>query len=497
MNYANLLSIVLFSISTCSVLQFNFTTKDFPTTSPNLVSFLDIPVSPVFQNIIKLSCIEMCLGTLPQCFYLVIHSNSFYIWVSDSLSSQKAIKKFEAFLSHTFLKNTTEIILKYNQKQVTAYLGKDELTMQQQKIGRMNFAVSISSNSFENFEGMVGLGYTPSEAENKFSLIEQLYSQHIIYHKVYSQLFTSVEKGELTFGEIPKHIVDDYKKYGRCKALDKIINNTAFKNSNWQCALTGIYFGNEYIEGIVKYLENTKVSFVSHRKRALVPLNILEYFEQNYFKEQITQNKCRRTKMKRYDTITCDENISKGEEVNLLFGEWSMKLPSTELFTLNPITEKYEFIFDHKERYEKWAIGRPILKLFHMVYDNQNEEIGFYSIYNVLHVADTPIYPPKVYEKLSDEEYTKKNDDHNKHPHNKPPTLKPYVNNSDDIIVPKENNSTLETAYVLQILLLIFVIIVAVSFTSFGIWVYMRYKRKTVFQDHNYFLQKTQELSRQ
>lgn len=493
--YAILLLIQLIFYSTSSELRFNFTTREFPTTSPNVVSFLNIPVSPVFYNTVKRPCIEFCIGTLPQCFYLVIHSNSFYIWVVESISTQKTDKKFEPFLSQTFVKNGTEIILKYSKKHVIAFTGKDEVTIQQQKLGRFFFALSKASDSFQNFEGMIGLGYTPTEAEEMFSFIDQLYNQNVIYHKVYAQFFSDNENGEIVFGEIPKHIVDNYQKYGRCKALDKIIDNKMYKNHNWQCSLTGVYYGNKYVDGLVKYFEKTKVTFSVYRKRSMVPLAILEYFEKSYLKEMIEQNKCRRTKVKKYDAISCDEYMSSGEEMNLVFGEWSMKIPSPELFALNS-NGKYEFIFYHKENYEKWILGRQILKLFHMVYDAHNEEIGFYSVDNVLHAANSLILPPKVYEKLSDKEPKKKND-RNKPTHKKPPTLKPYEDNNDDITVPKENNPALETAYIIQILLLIFVIIVAVAFASFGIWMYIRYKKKTVFQDHSYFLQKTQELSRQ
>ena len=71
-------------------------------------------------------------------------------------------------------------------------------------------------------------------------------NQQIIFHKVFTQSFTTSKKGELTFGKIPDKIVNDYKNYGRCQALDKIQNGERYKNRSWQCQLTGVFYGDVY-----------------------------------------------------------------------------------------------------------------------------------------------------------------------------------------------------------------------------------------------------------
>jgi hypothetical protein len=55
--------------------------------------------------------------------------------------------------------------------------------------------------------------------------INQLYNNGLIFHRVFTQNFEKGEQGIISFGEIPKNIVNDYKNYGRCPVLDKIIDD--------------------------------------------------------------------------------------------------------------------------------------------------------------------------------------------------------------------------------------------------------------------------------
>ena len=80
-------------------------------------------------------------------------------------------------------------------------------------------------------DGLIGLGYTPNSDERKFSIILQLFENGVIPHKVFSQKYFTEQKGQLTIGEIPKYIVKDYTHYGRCSALDKIVDGKITEHS--------------------------------------------------------------------------------------------------------------------------------------------------------------------------------------------------------------------------------------------------------------------------
>lgn len=496
MNPKYLFEIVLLYLASITYQQgefkLNFTIEHFPKTTPKLHSFLDIPLTPMISNTENRLSVEFCFGTPPQCFKLVIQSNTFYMWVIDSLSSQKAERKFDASASSTIVKNMTVIQMYYYDDIVTAYTAKDELMIQQEKIGRLFFGLSKKSDTFTGYEGILGLGYTPQSWEEKYSFIEQLYHLKIIYHKVFTQSFTSSEKGELSFGKIPKNIVDDYHNYGRCQALDKIKGEKRYKNSNWQCEITGVFFGEKFDKSQVKQFEYSKVSFFSYRKRALIPLVFFDYLESHYFPKYINTGNCKRIKVKRYDVFSCDQDIIVAEEINLIFGEWAMRIPGNEIFKHNKYTDKYEFIFYHKQNYEKWTLGRPIVKNYHMVYDAHNEEIGFYSPLNVIRISSSIITPPKVYSNILDK-IPNPVKEHKPKPNHHIPEFKPMSNITDIHKRPQTTNK-FTSAFIIQILLLIFVIIVVISFVGFGIWMYIRYKRNNPLLDNDYFNIQSQKI---
>ena len=60
-----------------------------------------------------------------------------------------------------------------------------------------------------------------------------------------------------------------------------------------------------------------------------------------------------------------------------------MKLTKDNLFIKNEETNKYEFILYNKNNFEHFNLGRTIVRFFNMVYDYQNQQIGFYFITNI------------------------------------------------------------------------------------------------------------------
>ena len=65
------------------------------------------------------------------------------------------------------------------------------------------FLSAIDSDSFKGEEGMIGLGYRGSEKEEKYSFINQLYNNGLIFHRVFTQNF---EKGEMAQGDLTRSL---------------------------------------------------------------------------------------------------------------------------------------------------------------------------------------------------------------------------------------------------------------------------------------------------
>ena len=494
------------SLSFQQELKFPFYIEDRPQRpSSNLISFKELPEAPVVSSEDKRACIDMCFGNKPQCFKMEIQTGSFYMWVAELNSDLRVDNKFDSSKSKSIERNRTELLLEYqDDKNIVGYTAKDDLYIggseEQNKVFRGNFVLATRSDSFSQTEGMIGLGYTPSSYEEKYSLIEQLYEQKIIFHKVFTQSFTTSKKGELTFGKIPDKIVNDYKNYGRCQALDKIQNGERYKNRSWQCQLTGVFYGDVYSPSKVKAFSDTQVSFFSYRKRALVPIDFFEYLEATYFKDYIARGICERVVKKRYDTFSCKQDIIDAPEVVLVFGDWGMKIPSDVLFVHKSDKktgdEWYEFLFYHKNNFENYSLGRPVVRNYHMVYDFQNEQIGFYSKDNVIYTGTSQPEPPTLHEFLPDKQSSKPtfNPSQTKRPVTKPENILKPITHPTNPRKPRKPSRTVSSAFIVQLLLLIFVILVAVALLGFGAYMYIRYRRKTKFPGADYYMKQSEEL---
>ena len=489
----------LFSFETELKYPFTIETVESQSSNPTpLQSFLEIPSTPVVLNNEERACIEMCFGNKPQCFKLTIQSGSFYIWVTDSNGEMTSDNHFDVAKSRTAEKNRTEIYIEYeDDKSIVGYTVKDDYYIADEKIFRGDIIVATRSDSFTETEGMIGLGYTPSSYEERYSFIEQLYNEKIIFHKVFTQSFKTSTRGELTFGKIPDNIVSDYKHYGRCAALNMKEGGKIYKNKSWQCELTGVYYGEEYSQRKVKELYDTNVSFFSWRKRALVPLTFFDYLEESYFKEYISDGICERTVKQRYDTFICKQDMLNAKEFNLVFGNWVMRIPTDQLFKYNKKNEGYEFVFYHKKDFEKYSLGRPIVRNFHMVYDNQNSQIGFYSYDNVIYIGKDQPEPPKVYEYIPDKESSKtqKENESTKRPAITPEQMiKPFTENTNKAPTVKVKSRTVSNAFIVQIMLLVFVVIVVVALLGFVAYLYIRYRRKTHFPNAEYYIKQSNQF---
>jgi len=299
----------------------------------NLKSLLEIDKIPVSSNEEERMCLEFCFGTPKACHLLTIHSQSFLIWVMDARARLNNKKKlvYDATKSTTSRYNQTVIeILLDTDKSIKGNAVHDRIYTKDSFLFRGFFLSVIGSNHYTD-EGMIGLGYRGSRFEEEYSFVNQLFYNGLIYHRVFTQYFEDDLNGIITFGEIPQEFVKNYKNYGRCAALNIEKNGKIYKNRKWECGIDGIYFGDFYDERYVYKLQNSRTSFFSFRKRALVPKNIFDYLANHYFRELLQKDICQRVLIGKYDTIRCNKEIIQGPKINLIYGDWVMSLPVDKL----------------------------------------------------------------------------------------------------------------------------------------------------------------------
>ena len=130
----------------------NFTIKETeseenemePQNKPNLLkSFLEAKIESEFET---KTVLNLCLGTDPQCFDLIVQTNSFYIMVSDYQSrAQESRNKFDYSKSSTIVRNSRSITFNYYNQQIKGQEASDILTIGGNNLSRVNFLLISTS----------------------------------------------------------------------------------------------------------------------------------------------------------------------------------------------------------------------------------------------------------------------------------------------------------------------------------------------------------------
>ena len=144
-----------------------------------------------------------------------------------------------------------------------------------------------------------------------------------------------------------------------------------------------------------------------------------------------------------------------------------------------------EFIFYYKHKFEKFLIGRSLLKEFEMVYDYANKQIGFYHK-SVRYIGNEKIGPPKVYHFLKDDdEYKTKRI--NKSETLLPDALPDEVNNN---YKPVAQRSKVYLADIFKKVFEILIIIVGIILVLFLVIYGLRIRRRNMIKRSNLHLKK-------
>jgi len=161
--FISLITIIL------SQIQANFTIEEndyesYPK-SKLMKSFLEVPIESEFN---AKTLMKLCLGTSPQCFNLIVQTNSFYIMVSDYQSrAQESKNKFDYSKSSSIVRNSHLITLDYYDQTIKGQEASDILTLGDKTLSRINFLILLASGKIRFYDGFIGLRLHPKKRRKK------------------------------------------------------------------------------------------------------------------------------------------------------------------------------------------------------------------------------------------------------------------------------------------------------------------------------------------
>jgi hypothetical protein len=326
--------------------------------------------------------LNLCLGTPPQCFNVVVDSGSHYLWIRDINNHSYTANKFNSKNSSTFVNLKIPMKINYGTGSAEGEAATEVLNLGDNKLDKLNFLLVEKDKSNNGIDGILGLGYYYNNLSQQnsleFSLIDQLYNNNQINSKIFTQKYIHDRKGKMYIGDLPDEIKNDMSNYGTCPTI-KYINN-GMLNPRWECELKSFYFGDhtsysKYEEYISPVLFDTGTNIV------LVPVEFFIRLRLFYFNELIESDQCQlKQDDNKFMSYTCSPlaKIDTLPDINFSFGESHITMRTEELFARSPLGF-FQFIMFANPKTNMWIFGEPILKKYHIVFDKTNDVIGFYE----------------------------------------------------------------------------------------------------------------------
>ncbi len=330
--------------------------------------------------------IQICLTQENQCFNTIVDINSLYTWIPSSENKINFQKVFyEKSSDINIINDNVTVMYEDNKRKLNGKILSTKCLIANNNFNNFNF-INVYSTEYiydKKLEGYFGLGYPFTNEGKIYSSLMNFEKNNYINKKVFS-IYYKENKGKLLLGRIPNEINNDNKNFGFCN----IENN--FKNDFgiWFCQIKGIILGKTMKDIIIDFEDNNnnKIRFDYNLNKTLFPINYILKIEQVYFHNLIESGDCNFGVKKNYFTFTCSENnYNELTDLTLLLNNnIGLFISKNDLFIYDEIDKEYEFIFYSKDGVNDFSLGSDLLKKYYMVFNMDDNQIGFYNNQNKL-----------------------------------------------------------------------------------------------------------------
>lgn len=346
------------------------------------------PKSSTTENFLTTN---VCIGTPgDQCFELRLDFSSFYITVVNKTekNKEKSYQSFNSSLSSTYVHNKNDNITITNS--VSGISVSDMITIDKSEpIDEMTFVLTDGIvNTGAQADGILGMGYRSTAAEEEYSFLNQLYLKKIISHKIFYIDFSSNSfRPQLFIGDLPNVAYKDYQHYGYCDLMQKKLNSQNY-NKNWECLVKKIHFPLTNISNT----EGIPISFGLNSTNMVLPLKLKNSIVAEYF--NLTANKmCHLSERQGENSVLYCRLSAKIPSLFLEFEKWRLEIPSSLLMAGGFGT--FFKIATFSSKIDKIILGQKILQNLTIVYDRENDQVGFYSPEYLTYIGEEKLHKPK------------------------------------------------------------------------------------------------------
>ena len=333
------------------------------------------------NDIYNIFTTELCIGKPVQCFKFAYDTGNQYLILGVKNTKAKFSKLYDTTISETFKSSQNSFFsIPYRYGIIQAREVSDFLQLPNNLQAKYMISFMMSWNTTEKyeFEGVLGLGnvYPKLDEENsfdeRFSLIHNLFNNGVIEKKIFGHEYTSRKKGYLYLGEVPPSLGYNYFK---CTVSPFI----PYMNK-WHCESRAIALSNgiNYTQYTSPYAFDT--AYVDIRGPYYEGNSILSEIQNilgekcEFISEEIDEDN-------RYIKLICDYDTDIGKTPDVIFylKGYELRAKNFDIFRVVLIDGKKKYLSKivGDTRYTYWNLGEPILKNYDMVFNYEDNTVGF------------------------------------------------------------------------------------------------------------------------
>ncbi len=332
---------------------------------------------------------KICIGIPEQCFNVVYDTGNIYLILGLDTPNAQFVKKYKPSESQTQKSDSNNLLaLPYRYGIIQAREIEDYVQIPEQIPPRymLSFLGSWNTTEKYNFDGILGLGnYYPKEEEEgensfdeRFSYVHNLYSNGIIEKKIFGHQYNNRTHGNLYFGEVPPSMGFNFFK---CKVAPFI----PYSNK-WHCESRSISL-------------SSGQNFTQFKSPMVFDTGYIDirgpYYEGNTILDNLVSASGGKCKMDFNDIddttrickIICDIDldIKSIPDIGFNLKGFELKLKNIDMFRLVQIDHRRKYLCKiiGDSRYNYWVLGEPVLKNYDMVFDYEENSVGFFPNINL------------------------------------------------------------------------------------------------------------------
>ena len=334
------------------------------------------------------------LGTPVNIAPVQVETNSYKSWVTSILN-----KNNPSFWSYNLKESKTAVeeggwdSVVDNEGTISGNIIYDRAYLGKYKIDKFKFIEAVEfDEKFKDFQnGKLGLGNCQyaDETDKEYCLIQRLKDNGSIDRRIFSLRELSDTHGELIIGDIPQSVKN--KDYPLISLINEESYNEIIEEQfrmGWLTKISYILFFNENdgVKNIFKnniHLPEGMASFDSSSHYIEAPYSYITNFEEQMF-DIYYENTCRKVNQDGTFMFLCEKEryenmIEKNKNLSLILvvNGLGFEIPMESLFEKRN-EEDYEF-FVHFKDFEQntWNIGHPFFHRYTVIFDQDNQEMGF------------------------------------------------------------------------------------------------------------------------